>query len=293
MAEHARRYVGLAQDLARAGYATAALDHAGHGETCPAPQKRGVFDPANGATQLLQDFHTLREVVAARVGALPPFVLGHSMGSFLVRAYLPLHAQGLAGAIIMSTGSQAAASLAGGRAVVRLLAAMKGWDYRSKFVDGLGVGSYNRAFEKTVEAPTGVEWLSRDASQVAAYNSDPACGFMFSLSGYAMLFDLISRAQAPSAVELPHELPLLLLAGEQDPVGSFGRAPRELAATYTAAGVEDVDLIMYPGARHELLHELNASEVTADLVAWLEAHTPAPAPATPKVARRRERPYEL
>jgi alpha-beta hydrolase superfamily lysophospholipase len=193
----------------------------------------------------------------------------------------------------MSTGSQAAASLAGGRAVVRLLAAVKGWDYRSKFVDGLGVGGYNRAFENTVEAPTGVEWLSRDASQVAAYNSDPACGFMFSLSDYAMLFDLISRAQAPSAVELPHELPLLLLAGEQDPVGSFGRAPRELAATYTAAGVEDVDLIMYPGARHELLHELNASEVTADLVAWLEAHTPAPAPATPKVARRRERPYEL
>ena len=41
-----------------------------------------------------------------------------------------------------------------------------------------------------------------------------------------------------------------------------------VADRYRAAGIEDVELKLYPGARHEVFNETNRDEVEADFIAW-------------------------
>ena len=71
------------------------------------------------------------------------------------------------------------------------------------------------------------------------------------------------------------DLPILLIAGEADPVGAGGKGVRAVAAQYESVGVTDVTCTLYPGARHEIFNETNRDEVTADVVEWLNAHLPA------------------
>jgi alpha-beta hydrolase superfamily lysophospholipase len=272
MAEYARRYVPLAHELAKRGMAMAALDHIGHGATCTNPELRGTFDPKAGAQQLIQDVQALRLIAQAKFPKVPVQALGHSMGSFIIRNFIAQYGEGLAGCVVMSTGQQPLASLVAGNLVVNALAARKGWNHRSPFVDKLGVGGYNKRY-KNEGAKTGNEWLSRDPESVAAYTNDPDCGFMFSLSGYATLFSLVAGAQNPSNIgRVPKTLPILVIAGDADPVGNYGKAPAQVAADFTKAGVEDVDLVIYPEARHELLNETNREEVLKDVADWLALH---------------------
>jgi len=46
-----------------------------------------------------------------------------------------------------------------------------------------------------------------------------------------------------------------------------------VAQRYRDAGIRDVTVLGYEGARHEVFNETNRDEVTADLIAWLDAHT--------------------
>ena len=55
----------------------------------------------------------------------------------------------------------------------------------------------------------------------------------------------------------PH---IVLLAGDNDPVGAFGKGVKKLADAYVKAGFV-VDLMLYEGGRHEMHNEINKDEV--------------------------------
>ena len=269
MAEHIERYEDLACAFAAQGWATVGIDHVGHGRTTPNAEQRGTYDPASGATTMVEDQHRLRLWAQERLGGVPHVILGHSMGSFVTRCYIGAHGEGLAAAVIMGTGWQTPATLAAGRLVAGTIARFRGWDYRSPLVDSLGVGGYNRRFEGT-GAKTGHEWLSRDEERCRAYAADPDCGFMFALSGYRALFDLVGAAQSARIVQgVPASLPVFVISGSDDPVGNFGEAPAKVFRALKAAGVEDVELDLVEGGRHEILGETCADEVMAELVEWI------------------------
>lgn len=134
----------------------------------------------------------------------------------------------------------------------------------------LSFGSYNKQFEPTA---TDFDWLSRDAKEVEKYVKDDKCGFLCS-NGF--FYDLLTGVEfansRANAEKLPKDLPLLIISGEMDPVGDFGRGVRKVYDLYTGAGVVDVTLKLIPGARHEILNETNRKEVYEILANWLEAH---------------------
>lgn len=279
MVEYVRCYEALAQSLADAGYAVCGIDQLGHGRTTPDPEQRGIYEPTRGADQLVEDQHALRTRIQERFPGVPYVILGHSMGSFVTRCYLDRHGEGLAGAVIMGTAWMPHALILGTKMVTSAIAARHGWGYRSAFVDGMGAGGYNKGFEGT-GAQTGYEWLSRDPARPLAYAADPDCGWRFSVSGYYVIASLLSEAESPAALgRVPHDLPLLLLAGSKDPVGNDGEGPTKAAEAYRAAGVADVTLKLYEGARHELHNETCKDEVTADILAFLGRTCGAGAPA--------------
>lgn len=270
MAEHILRYDAFARFLASHGFAVVGHDHVGHGKTAQTPSSWGVMEPRHGADHLVEDVHRTRSHAQARFPGVPYFVFGHSMGSFVVRNYLCAYGKGLAGAVVCATGWQPRAALGFGKLVCDVIGATRGWTHRSQFVHRLADGAYERAFDPEEGGKLG--WLSRDAAQREAFAADPACGFTFSVAAYHELFSLVGGCQSRQRVAyMQSGVSVMLIAGSCDPVGGNGAAIPKVARLMRSCGVRDVQVKIYPEARHELLNETNRDEVFGDVLQWFEA----------------------
>ena len=275
MVEYIGRYERLACWLADRGVAAVGHDHLGHGGSVVSREEYGYFGRPDGNRLLLDDIHRVTRWAKAlpELEGLPWFLLGHSMGSFYARQYLCEYGGELQGAILMGTGWQPRAAARAGRALCHLLAAFHGWRYRSKLVDSMAFGSYNRSFRP---ARTSKDWLNRDEKEVDRYLSEERCSFRFTLNGYDSLFTALERlCDKELLARAPKDLPVLFLSGDDDPVGDRGRGVQKAAQSLRDAGMRRVEVKLYPGARHELLVELNRQEVFADIGSFIQNHIQA------------------
>ena len=79
-------------------------------------------------------------------------------------------------------------------------------------------------------------------------------------------------AKLEKAGKMRTDLPILILSGSKDPVGEETKGVRRVYDRYDKAGVEDLSIGFYEGARHELLNELNRDQVSADILEWIGEH---------------------
>ncbi len=246
LAEHSARYDRFARALNDAGYAVRALDHRGHGASITGTP--GDFG-APGFQALIAD--------VAAYGAsvrddLPLFLFAHSMGSFAAQSVLLTHSHQYAGVVL--SGSTALDLLAAGMAEAE---------------GPVGLEAFNAGFEHH----TGYEWLSRDEAEVDRYVADPLCGFDLPEETVPALFGAATTLADPTALAgIRSDLPLLAASGSDDPLAGGGQLVEVLGQRYRDAGLVDVTVKLYEGARHELLNEINRDDVTSDVVAWLDAH---------------------
>ncbi|MBP3885813.1 MAG: lysophospholipase [Olsenella sp.] len=271
MAEHIERYDEFARFLVDAGYLVCGHNQIGHGAS--APKERWGCLPARGGRQILvEDVHSLRKLVTKRVrNGTPHYVFGHSMGSFITRSYISRYGGGLAGAIICGTGFVPVATSRAGRTLARIISRLRGEDHKSELLHSMADGSYSKALEG---AKTDFDWLSRNEENVKRYMADEACGFMFSAGGYATLTDLTAEVcTLECAQRVPHQLPLLFIAGAEDPVGDMGEGVTKAADLARQAGSADVTCKIYHGMRHEILNEKDRRLVFGDVLAWLDDRT--------------------
>lgn len=269
MAEHIERYDEFACFLAGLGYVVFGHDHIGHGKSVSSPDELGCM-PLNGGKDIL-----IADVLRARAAALkackgseqlPLFLFGHSMGSFVVRACIARKPEGLAGAVLCGTGNQPRILSLAGRTLSRVIGAVRGSEYRSHLVDSLVVGAFSSAIE---DARTDADWIATDPAVVDSYLADPLSGQAFSVGAYATLTDLTAEVVTKkSAAAVSHNLPLLFVAGAEDPVGSCGKDVQAAADLYRNQGVEDVRVIIYPNMRHEVLNEPRRLDVYNDVEQW-------------------------
>lgn len=268
MLEYIDRYDSFAGWMAGQGIAVVGNDHLGHGDSVCSAQDWGYFSEGDGSDILVRDLHTLRTMMQQEYPAVPYFMLGHSMGSFILRRYLMEYGKGLTGAIISGTGYKAEALADVFLAVCRVLAALQGWHSRSKLAETLFFsGSFHR-FNMDGTDPAN-SWLTSDAEIVRRYFADPRCTFPFTVSGYYTITRLIKTIQKPeNLARTPRELPLLVLSGADDPVGEFGAGVRKVCELYRNAGHTHLEMKLYPGARHEVLNEVGREQYWQDLAQW-------------------------
>ena len=216
---------------------------------------------------MVGDLATLNHHIRKQHPQAPIFLLGHSMGSYIGMAYLMQHSCSLQGAILSGSNYQPLPVYQAASLITRFERWRLGPTGRSRLIDFLSFGSFNKAFKPN---RTGFDWLSRDPAEVDKYVTDPLCGFVCTTQLWC---DLMGGLQQITPVEnlaqIDADLPLLVIGGDHDPV-SQGKRLGDLAGALRTAGLHNVELRIYPEARHELLNESNRDEVTTYLRDWLD-----------------------
>ena len=229
IAEHITRYDHVAKFLNANGFVVVGEDHMGHGGSIEGGSTQGYFD--GGWDNAVADSYSLAEKTKAEYPGVPYFIYGHSMGSFLTRTILYRYPEaGFAAAILSGTGWMPVAVLKAGQAVCKLEARKVGPSGTSATVDKLMFGNYNKSYQN-VRTP--FDWLTRDPAVVDAYIEDPLSGFSASvgLSG-AMLSGMEQNQKMGNLLKMPKNLPVLFIAGDEDPVGSNGKGVQQTAEAF-------------------------------------------------------------
>lgn len=268
VAEHIARYDAFARYLNGLGIAVVGHDHLGHGLSLPEGGTLVYFGEGNTWNTVVDDIYVLHQRIRLWYPDVPLCIMGHSMGSFLTRTYLIRYPGTVKAAVIMGTGWQPKAVIAGGMAVAKAVGAVVGENGTSDLVTNLAFGAYNKLF-----APnrTSCDWLSADEDNVDAYMADPLCGADATVGLFRqMLLGIRFNQKLSNLRQMDPRIPVLFVAGEKDPVGDCGNGVRRTYQEFRRAGMQDCTLKLYPGLRHEILNEkAQQQQIFEDIGQWL------------------------
>jgi alpha-beta hydrolase superfamily lysophospholipase len=269
--EHAMRYDRFAQFLVQNGYIVVASDYRGHGKTGAENDQFNIFSlQDNGWRMTVEDLHDLNQQIATDYPNKPLVMMGHSMGSFLVRHYMGVHGHTLAGAIIMGTGRAAQWLTQTAQVIAKLLRMVGDKKRLTPFMHKLVYGQLNDAMDNP---KTDYDFLSRDSAEVQKYIDDPWCGNTITVD-YAHEFATgLMVINDPYFIKQTRtDIPLLFTSGKADPVGGEdANFVHEVAQMYRDGGNEHITVTIYDEARHEILNETNRDQVMADILAWMDS----------------------
>ncbi len=268
MCEYIERYEGTESidRLTEAGWIVAGNDHAGHGYSAENSEDLGFFSEKDGWLVLIEDVYAMTKRLKTRFPHLPVILWGHSMGSFIAREVLCRYGQEYKAAILCGTAGPNPAAGAG-IVLAKLTSLLKGSHYRSALLNRMAFGSYTSHFA----GQTPYDWLSQDKQVVDRYAQDPFCTYRFTAAGFRDLFTLVQKVGSRKwADSVPRDLPMLLIAGEDDPVGAYGKGVTTVYQRLKDAGCSHVTIILYPGFRHEIHNEIGRDQVYHDLLQFLD-----------------------
>lgn len=266
MAEHKERYIPFMEYLAEQGYATIIHDHRGHGASVKSEADYGYFGQ-NGVQGIIDDAHQVTQYIREKYPELPLVLFGHSMGSLVVRSYMKQYDLSVDGLIVCGSPSKRIGSGLGLR-IIRLMKAFKGERHRSKFVNRVAFGSYNKKFKDAVSPNS---WIASDPAVVEAFDADPRDGFVFTLNGFEVLFSLLGRTYSKQDWRMQNpKAPIFFIAGEDDPCIISPKDFQKAVSFMQARGYQDVKSKLYPGMRHEILNEIGKEAVWQDVSNWVK-----------------------
>ena len=270
MVEHIERYGEFAAFMADHGILVVGSDHLGHGGSVTSEDKRGYFCEKDPSEVVVDDLYKIGNAVRRDYPDLPYFILGHSMGSFIVRNYITKYGAGLSGAIICGSGDIPNGTAKSGLLLIKFLELFKGGKGHSKIIDGMTIGKNDKYFKDSEYK----SWLSKNQPNVDAYHADPNCGFFFTLNGYQTLMEsIVKNNDDARRARTPKELPLFIISGADCCLGEFGKGLRKIYDKYKVLGIKDIAWKLYENDRHEILNETDRDVVYNDILAWINKKT--------------------
>lgn len=268
MAEHKERYIDVMKTFAEYGFLCVVHDHRGHGKSIKKKEDLGYFYGTNG-TALVEDIHQLTSMIKNTSEKIPYILLGHSMGSLAVRAYLKKYDKDIDGLIVCGSPSyNKTAKIA--RKLTLLMMKILGEKHRSKFIQKLMFGTYNKNFE---EENGENSWICSDIDVVKKYDDDPLCGFIFTLNGFENLFSLMTETYDKDNWRKENlDMPILFIAGSMDPCIISKRHFERAVNFLKSVGYKNIIAKLYPDMRHEVLNEMRKSIVYNDVLNWIHTN---------------------
>lgn len=266
MAEHGARYDCFARFLNSEGFIVYADDHRGHGKTSGGLKELGYIGE-DGFNNIVEDEHIISKLIKEKHGDLPIILFGHSFGSFIGQEYIIRYGNEISGVIMSGSAARTGPEVLVGRVIAYIEKSIYGDKKKSKLIDHLCFGNNNK---KIPHNKYKFEWLSTDLEEVKRYERDPLCGTLFTAGFFYYFFKGLSKLYKKHRLaKIPKELPILIISGEEDPVGNYGALVKKLHKKYIDAGINNVKLKLYSAKRHELLNETNRDEVFSDVLSWI------------------------
>lgn len=263
-AEHAKRYDDFAKFLNKNGYIVIADDHRGHGKTAQSKEDLGFFAEEDGWETIIDDLYEITLLIKKMHPNLPIVMLGHSMGSFMVRHYIIKYGTNIKAAVICGTAFHPKWLLIISKAVAKHHQKKNGPKEKDQMVYNLSYAKFNKRFDK--EGATGVEWISSDKKIQKAFKKDPLSGQVFSTSAFKDMFTgLMFINDKKNIKKAPKDLPILFISGEDDPVGNYGKGVKKVYKLFKKHHT-NLSFKLYPHARHEILNEAIKDEVYQDVL---------------------------
>lgn len=267
MSEHAARYDAFANFLNKNGYLVWSSDLRGHGKTAGSLEKVGLFAMEDGWNKVVKDLELINKKIDAS-SHLPIVMLGHSMGSFLVRSLMYQFPNSGDAYVLSATAGHPGLLGVVGKSLSSVNTSMMGKKNRSNLMTKLAFGDFNKKYKPQ---RTEKDWLSRDESVVDKYIADKYCMQIFTSQFFQdLLQGILEINKEENMNKSPKHKPIYMFAGDMDPVGDYGNGPKIVYEKLKKLGAEDITLKMYEQGRHEMLNEINREEVYNDLLAWLE-----------------------
>ncbi len=265
MCEYFDRYEKTIKYFTDNGFVVCGNDHMGHGKSVVV-EDLGYFGSDTWRC-FADDLKKLNEIVRKSYRTLPYILLGHSMGSFVVRDYITRYADSIDGCIICGTSGTNKA-IGAGITLCSLIEKFKGPKYRSQFIKNLSFNGYNKLFKSEKDPQS---WLCRDEAVRKAYDEDPYCGFTFTVSAYKNMFNLLKYVSSEDwAKKVPLWLPVYIISGRDDPVGNYGKGVDEVFDRLNECELNFLKYKLYDDCRHELFNEKNRLEVLEDSKAFCD-----------------------
>ncbi|MCR4683374.1 MAG: alpha/beta hydrolase [Clostridiales bacterium] len=268
MCEYALRYAPYAEHLASRGIVFAGNDHLGHGAGARESGNLGYIADEDGPDLMVSDLHTMTGILKERYPGVPVILLGFSMGSFLCRLYLSSFAEDLSGAIVMGTGGPDI-PVGLGLFLTSSIAMFRGKRHPSPLLAKISFAGYTKRCAKEEGS---FAWLSKDPETVKQYESDPLCGFTFTVGGFSDLYSAIGAVSTDEwAASIPTDLPILVVSGSEDPVGGYGKGVMKVVSMLSGAGARRLTAKLFPKDRHELLNETDREKVYEYIDGWIDS----------------------
>ena len=269
MTEHIARYEKFMSDMTENGFLCFGYDNLGHGNTVNDDSELGYIAPNEGWDLLARDVKAFSDAVFAaykKEDDIPYYLMGHSMGSFIARYAASKYVKPCKLIVMGTGGANPAASL--GLGVIAVIKSIYGEKHFSPLVDKLAFGSYNKRFGGgTKDDPK--PWLTNDESIRKKYYADKFCSFNFTVSAMGDLISIMKYANADEWYSsLPKDMPILLVSGENDPVGNYGKGITEVKAKLEKQNIP-VSMVLYPEARHEILNDFCYEAVIKDILDFI------------------------
>lgn len=266
--EHSKRYAHFINYLVSNGYIVYSYDLRGHGLSSKKnDEPLGYFGENNGWNNLIYDLNEIIDLIKSENEKLNLYLLGHSMGSFIVRHYSIMFSEKIDGLIVIGTAHNPKVILN----IAGLLANKyieKGYGKKeNKLLNKLSYDSFN----KRISNPkTDKDWISRDENIVDNFVKDEFCGFIFTTAAFRDMFDglkFITKRENIKNTRI--DLPILLISGGEDPVGNNGKMVKKTYNEYKKCGIKNIKMKLYSGMRHEILNEIGKEEVYQDILTWI------------------------
>ncbi len=267
VAEHADRYAEFMSFLAENGFAVAADDHLGHGQSIEREEDKGFFAEKDGWWRIVDDLKTVHDTMKEKYPNVPYVFFGHSMGSFLARTYLIRYPDDCDAAVISGTGQQSPLMVGAGLWMANSMVKKNGPRGDGQKLNDIAFGSYNKKIKFRY---TEFDWLSRDEKNVKKYIDDPLCGFVGKCSLYRDMMEGIRFiSNRDNAAKMNKSTPIYFMSGAADPVGEYGKGVERAYKMFCDVGMKDVMIRLYPEGRHEMLNEINYRDVYRDILEWI------------------------
>lgn len=269
MAEHGKRYEYVAKSLVSNGYSVYLNDHRGHGITAKSLERVGYLGEGDGFSLMVEDMHSLTEIIKKENIGKPIILLGHSMGSFLTQKYMSMYGTNISGAILSGTnGKNKFFNLLVGSVIAKFKIITKGRKYKSKLLNKMAFCNYNKMFKPN---KTEFDWLCSQNSVVKKYMQDDFCGGLFSASYFNDLIKCVkNNFKRANLLNIPRDLPVYIFSGSLDPVSNNGKGIVSLYDIYKKSGLNKVEYKIYQNGRHEMLNEKNKNIVIKETIKWID-----------------------